>query len=143
MIIIIIASCAALFIYTPNHRQFPLLHAEYNHSNVITMCILSVLVGVPLLLCSLWNCFILQCFSIDLASSGVSELLIMSLIWLELPLSLPACTVFYKGTYFPLEMPLHDMTSKEMAIPMRPVSKKRIPNCLLPWRPICYTKSLC
>lgn len=84
-------------------------------------------------------------FHLTRVRSGLSELLIMCLISLELPLSLPARTVFYKETYSPLEMPLHDMTSKEMAIPMRPASKKKkkkILCCLLPWRPNCYTGAL-
>lgn len=74
---------------------------------------------------SLWNSFIFCRFPLGRVTSGFSELLIICLISLELPLSLPAWTVSYKETYFPLEMPLHDMTSKEMAIPMRPASKKK------------------
>lgn len=100
---------------------------EHSYTNVITAYILPVLPGVNHLLCSLWISFSRHCFSVDLAISGFSELLITCLIWLELLLSLPAWSVFYKGIYPPLEMPLHDMTSKEIAIPIGPVSEKKIP----------------
>lgn len=101
---------------------------EHSYTNVITAYNLPVLPGVNHLLCSLWISFSHHCFSVDLAISGFSELLITCLIWLELLLSLPAWSVFYKGIYSPLEMPLHDMTSKEIAIPIGPVSEKKNPN---------------
>lgn len=93
------------------------------------------------LLGSLWNSFMRCRFPLDRVGSGCSELLITCLISLELPLSPPASAVFYKDTHFPLEMSPHEMTSKEMAIPMRPASKKRA-YCLLSWSQNRCTKAL-
>lgn len=122
-------------------RSFPTMHLGHNYSSVITMCICQFQVY---LLGSLWNSFMRCRFPLDRVSSGRSELLITCLISLELPLSPAASAVFYKDTHFPLEMPQHEMTSKEMAIPMRPASykKKKRAYCLLSWRQNRCTKAL-
>lgn len=115
------------------------MHSEHN---VITMCICQFFQVI--FLGSLWNSFIHRGFPLDPCQIGplrtfnyVSDFVGAAFV--------TARTVFYKETYSPLEMPLHDMTSKEMAIPMRPASKKKkkkIVCCLLPWRPNCYTGAL-
>lgn len=60
--------------------------------DVITVSNLSGIPGGNLKLCSSWFRFSLcfSFFSVDLPGSGVSELLIICLIWFELPLSPPA-----------------------------------------------------
>lgn len=83
---------------------------KFIYSHFYVHLVRSPAVGVPFLLFSLCNCVSLCCFSTDLASLGISKLLIMSLIWLELPLSLPDCAVSLQRSIPPPPLKCYCMT---------------------------------